>query len=396
MNRIQLEHIIRAASQISGDSEIIVIGSQAIHAQAKKLPPIAFRSSEADVYPRNYPERADQIDAAIGELSQFHKTQTYYAHGVGRETAILPAGWEQRLISISNANTGGATGLCIDAHDLVLSKYAAGRPGDIEFNREIVRHGIVSKRMLVRLVPSMPIDDEQKRLILDRIKQDFAAANPRKRSPTTTRSYIKAFVPKVMALIDWAFLVRKSGAESGHEIRLRAGVDGRTEPGGAGPATGEGRVPEGVPRGGVRAKTDRARLRRAIAALEPGDVLMVTRLDRLARSTHDLLNTLAAITERKAGFRSLANAWADTTTAHRRLMLIVLGGLAEFERESIRARTAEGRERAKARGQHMGRPAKLTQYQQREAIRRRDSGETIRDIARTYNVSHSTISRLAA
>ena len=188
MSRIQLERIIRAASQISGDSEIIVVGSQAIHAQAKKLPLIAFRSSEADVHPRNYPERADQIDAATGELSQFHKTHTYYAHGVGRETATLPAGWEHRLIPISNANTGGATGLCINAHDLVLSKCTVGRPGEIEFNREIVRHGMVSKRMLVRLVPSMPINDEQKRLILDRIKQDFAAADPRKGSPRTTRS----------------------------------------------------------------------------------------------------------------------------------------------------------------------------------------------------------------
>src|SRR5690242_20288747 len=98
------------------------------------------------------------------------------------------------------------------------------------------------------------------------------------------------------------------------------------------------------------AKTDRAQLRRLIATLEAGDVVTVTRLDRLARSTRDLLNTLAAITERKAGFRSLADAWADTTTAHGRLMLTVLGGLAEFERELIRARTAEGRERAKARG----------------------------------------------
>jgi len=144
------------------------------------------------------------------------------------------------------------------------------------------------------------------------------------------------------------------------------------------------------------AKTDRQQLRRAIAALQPGDVLVVTRLDRLARSTRDLLNTLAAITERKAGFRSLADAWADTTTPHGRLMLTVLGGLAEFERELIRARTAEGRDRAKARGQHMGRPPKLTPHQQREAVKRRTKGEPIRDIARTYNVSHSTISRLAA
>jgi DNA invertase Pin-like site-specific DNA recombinase len=122
---------------------------------------------------------------------------------------------------------------------------------------------------------------------------------------------------------------------------------------------------------------------------------MVTRLDRLARSTRDLLNTLAAVAGREAGFRSLGDTWADTTTAHGRLMLTVLGGLAEFERELIRARTGEGRERAKARGVKMGRKPKLTPHQIREAVGRRDKGETVRDIARTYNVSHSTISRLA-
>ncbi len=145
------------------------------------------------------------------------------------------------------------------------------------------------------------------------------------------------------------------------------------------------------------ARTDRAQLRRLLAALGPGDVLTVTRLDRLARSTRDLLNTLAAITEEKAGFRSVGDAWADTTTAHGRLMLTVLGGLAEFERELIRARTGEGRERARARGVTLGRKPKLTPHQKREAIRRRDElGETLADIARTYNVSRSTISRLTA
>jgi DNA invertase Pin-like site-specific DNA recombinase len=144
------------------------------------------------------------------------------------------------------------------------------------------------------------------------------------------------------------------------------------------------------------AKTHRAQLRRVIETLAPGDVLMVTRLDRLARSTRDLLNTLAAITDRKAGFRSLGDAWADTTRSHGRLMLTVLGGLAEFERDLIRARTAEGRERAKARGVKMGRKPKLTPHQQPEAIKRRDQGEPIRDIARSYNVSHQTISRLAS
>ena len=145
------------------------------------------------------------------------------------------------------------------------------------------------------------------------------------------------------------------------------------------------------------AKTDRAQLRRLLDQLGAHDVLMVTRLDRLARSTRDLLNTLAAITGRKAGFRSLADAWADTTTAHGRLMLTVLGGLAEFERDLIRARTSEGRERARARGVKMGRPPKLTPHQRREALRRRDRGrESLADIGRSYNVSGSTISRLAA
>ena len=145
------------------------------------------------------------------------------------------------------------------------------------------------------------------------------------------------------------------------------------------------------------AQTDRAQLRRAIAALEPGDVLMVTRLDRLARSARDLLNTLATITGKGAGFRSLGDAWADTTTPHGRLMLTVLGGLAEFERDLIRARTGEGRARAKARGQSLGRPHKLTLHQRREAIRRRESGtESLAEIGRTYNVSAATISRLTA
>ena len=142
------------------------------------------------------------------------------------------------------------------------------------------------------------------------------------------------------------------------------------------------------------AKTDRAQLRRVLTQLAKGDVLMVTRLDRLARSTRDLLNTMATITGNGAGFRSLHDRWADTTTAHGRLMLTVLGGLAEFERELIRARTSEGRERAKARGVKMGRKPKLTDHQKHEAIRRRDEDEPVREIARTFNVSHSTISRL--
>jgi DNA invertase Pin-like site-specific DNA recombinase len=128
--------------------------------------------------------------------------------------------------------------------------------------------------------------------------------------------------------------------------------------------------------------------------LGAGDVLVVTRLDRLARSTRDLLNVLATVSERGAGFRSLGDPWADTTTAHGRLMLTVLGGLAEFERSLILARTGEGRARAMARGVRFGRKPKLTAHQVAEAKARRESGEALSEIGRSFNVSHSTISRL--
>ena len=142
--------------------------------------------------------------------------------------------------------------------------------------------------------------------------------------------------------------------------------------------------------------TGRKELMRGIDALGAGDVLVVTRLDRLARSTRDLLNTIHAITEKKAGFKSLADTWADTTTSHGKLMLTVLGGLAEFERDLIRARTGEGRKRAMAAGVKFGRKPKLTPHQANEAIRRIDAGESQPAVARLFNVDQSTISRLVS
>src|SRR5262245_32396375 len=130
------------------------------------------------------------------------------------------------------------------------------------------------------------------------------------------------------------------------------------------------------------ARSDRAELGKLLKRLGPGDVLTVTRLDRLARSTRDLLNILDLIAKAGAGFRSLADAWADTTTPHGRLMLTVLGGLAEFERSLILARTSEGRARAKARGVHMGRPASLTAHQRNEVMARLEAGEAQAEIAR--------------
>ena len=142
------------------------------------------------------------------------------------------------------------------------------------------------------------------------------------------------------------------------------------------------------------AKTDRAELGKLLRRLERGDVLVVTRLDRLARSTRDLLNILHQLGERGVGFKSLADAWADTTTAHGRLLVTMLAGIAEFERELIRARTGEGRTRAKARGVIFGRPSKLTAHQRQEALQRLAVGETQADIARSYAVDATTIGRL--
>jgi DNA invertase Pin-like site-specific DNA recombinase len=142
------------------------------------------------------------------------------------------------------------------------------------------------------------------------------------------------------------------------------------------------------------AKTDRAELKKLLKALRVGDLVLVTRLDRLARSTRDLLNILALVSDRSAGFRSLGDIWADTTTAHGRLMLTVLGGLAEFERELIRTRTAEGRARAVAMGVRLGRRPKLDQEQRRQAYERKKAGEDVASIARAFKVSDSTISRL--
>ncbi|MGC2078359.1 MAG: recombinase family protein [Xanthobacteraceae bacterium] len=142
------------------------------------------------------------------------------------------------------------------------------------------------------------------------------------------------------------------------------------------------------------AHSDRPQLAKAIAALSEGDCLIVTKFDRLARSTRDLLNTLDAIGKAGATFRSLNDAWADTTTPHGRLMLTVLGGLAEFERFLILSRTAEGRTRAQANGVRFGRKPVLTTYQRVEALRRRAAGETLVEIAKSMNVSHMTIARL--
>ena len=144
------------------------------------------------------------------------------------------------------------------------------------------------------------------------------------------------------------------------------------------------------------AQADRRQLLRLLKGLTPGDVVTVTQIDRLARSTFDLFAIVKQIVDMGGQFRSLAEPWADTATSTGRLMIAVLGGLADVERDLIRTRTAEGRSRAKARGGDMGRPPKLTDVQKAEARRRRAEGATLQELADSYNVGRATISRLGA
>lgn len=174
MKRPDLEHIIRAAADIADDDDLVVIGSQAILGQFPEAPAELLESTEADLYPRKHPERADLIDGSIGEGSPFHETFGYYAQGVSPGTAVLPKGWEARLVPVRNENTRGATGWCLEIHDLLLSKAAAGRERDIEFLRIAARKGIAAEDTLLKRTESLDAPAETKELVAARIRRAFA------------------------------------------------------------------------------------------------------------------------------------------------------------------------------------------------------------------------------
>jgi hypothetical protein len=174
MNRLQLEHIIRAAGSIADDNEIIVLGSASIFAQFPDLPDRFLLSVEADVFPKNKPSMTDIIDGSIGELSPFHEAFGYYAHGISKETASnLPAGWEMRLVPILSHNTGGVTGWCLDIHDLIAGKYVSARDKDLEFARMAIRQGLVKEKILRERIDTLNVDAFQKEGILNRLTSDF-------------------------------------------------------------------------------------------------------------------------------------------------------------------------------------------------------------------------------
>lgn len=159
MNREQLEHVIRAAAANADTDQIVIVGSQSIlGAYPEVSHPVLCRSMEADVFPLESPQNSILIDGAIGERSIFHETFGYYAHGVAPETAVLPEGWQGRLVPIQNENTRHCTGWCLDPHDLAISKMVAGRPKDLEFLAAMLELGMIDRQTLSDRLTSTKLD----------------------------------------------------------------------------------------------------------------------------------------------------------------------------------------------------------------------------------------------
>jgi hypothetical protein len=176
MQRPQLEHILRAAAGITGATEFVVIGSQAVLGQFPDAPEELLGSIEADVFSLRSEADGDLIDGTIGEGSPFHQTFGYYAHGVSVETARLPEGWRERLVPIRNENTGGGTGLCLEIHDLAVSKLVAAREKDLDFVTGLLCHRLIQPEIVRQRIALTPLESEAARLCLARLKRLEAAS----------------------------------------------------------------------------------------------------------------------------------------------------------------------------------------------------------------------------
>ncbi len=156
MTRAELEHAIRAACDVSGDDQVYVFGSQAILGQYPDAPETLRQSAEADIAPVTAVDMVDAIDGALGELSLFHETYGFYVHGVSIEAAVLPQGWQARTIAVRNENTRNLTGLCVEAHDLAVSKLVAFREKDRSFVRVLLLERLIDPGTLLRRLHQLP------------------------------------------------------------------------------------------------------------------------------------------------------------------------------------------------------------------------------------------------
>ena len=222
MKKRELDHVLRAAGRITGERQFIIVGSQALHGKHPDIADDIIKSAEVDLLAAKSPRRTEWLNA-IGVYSQFHETFGYYADPVDEKTATLPKGWKGRLVTLPPGDTEGVKGLCLEPHDLAISKYVASREKDLVFTLELARRAIVSEKRLLSLLDETAVDRPTRERIRNQIARDFLAA--RELRPTRERSTtehgrapgaaVAGLEPiKARGRAEWLKLRRKAGAKS--------------------------------------------------------------------------------------------------------------------------------------------------------------------------------------
>ena len=172
MKKQQVDHVLRAAGELTGEKQFVIIGSQSLHGKYPDLPDDILRSFEVDLIAKNTPNRTEWLNF-LGQDSRFHETHGYYADPVDENTATLPKGWKGRLVNLPPGDTHGVSGLCLDPHDLAIAKYVARREKDIVFTRALAARGIVQQSQLIALLEKTAIDAKSRERIRRFIESDF-------------------------------------------------------------------------------------------------------------------------------------------------------------------------------------------------------------------------------
>jgi hypothetical protein len=226
MKKQQVDHVLRAAGQITGVKQFIIIGSQSLHGKYPDLPDEILGSAEVDLIAGKKSAHTDWLNV-IGYLSPFHETFGYYADPVDARTATLPRGWRGRLVDLQSGETEGVRGLCLEPHDLAIAKYAAAREKDLIFTRELVRRGIVAEERLLLLLDQTQVDEEVRKRIRDEIAADFQAARDRDSNREREPAITQRSVP-VLHVADELEAAKARGREEWLKLRRQSNTQSRT------------------------------------------------------------------------------------------------------------------------------------------------------------------------
>ena len=177
MKKRHVDHVLRAAATITGEKQFIIVGSQALHAKFPDVADDIVMSVEVDLIAKKNVDRTEWLNA-IGQDSIFHEQFGYYADPVDETTATLPKGWKARLVHLPAGDTGGAVGLCLETHDLAISKYVARREKDLRFTCQLAQRGYTRKKRLLELLDVTPVTDAVKTRIRTDITADFRSRKP--------------------------------------------------------------------------------------------------------------------------------------------------------------------------------------------------------------------------